>query len=59
MNYCDPCFNKNGYPRRVSEYNEYGDLDMMNQYVKDIQSTQRKIQEISEMIDVINEVYCS
>lgn len=41
----------------MTEYNEYGDLDMMNQYVKDIQSTQRKIQEISETIDVINEVY--
>ncbi|EDV24937.1 uncharacterized protein TRIADDRAFT_25541, partial [Trichoplax adhaerens] len=41
--------------RRVMEYNEYGDLDMMNQYVKDVQSTQRKIQEISEMISVINE----
>ena len=42
--------------RRVDEFSEYGDLDMMMQYVKDVQTVQRKLAECNESITFINEV---
>lgn len=31
---------------RVEEFNEYGDMDMMQQYVKDVMTVQKKINEL-------------
>ena len=42
--------------RRVDEFSEYGDLDMMMQYVKDVQTVQRKLADCSDSITFINEV---
>lgn len=42
--------------RRVDEFSEYGDLDMMMQYVKDIQTVQRKLADCTDSITFINEV---
>jgi hypothetical protein len=42
--------------RRVEEFKECGDLDMMTQYVKDVQSVQKKMSECVETIGFINEV---
>ena len=38
------------------EFVEFGDMDMMLQYLKDVQAVQRKISELSETIEFINEV---
>ena len=38
------------------EFVEFGDIDMMLQYLKDVQAVQRKIAELSETIEFINEV---
>jgi hypothetical protein len=45
-----------GYFRRVDEFSEYGDLDMMMQYVKDVQTVQRKLADCTDSITFINEV---
>ena len=42
--------------RQVGEFVEFGDMDMMLQYLKDVQAVQRKITELSETITFINEV---
>lgn len=42
--------------RRVDEFKECGDMDMMMQYVKDVQAVQKKIAECVESIGFINEV---
>lgn len=42
--------------RRVDEFSEYGDLDMMMQYVKDVQTVQRKLADCTDSITFINEV---
>ncbi|CAB3982986.1 dynein heavy chain 12, axonemal-like, partial [Paramuricea clavata] len=41
--------------RRVDEFSEYGDLDMMMQYVKDVQTVQRKLADCTDSITFINE----
>ena len=41
----------------MDEFKEYGDLDMMIQYVKDLQSVQKKLTDCSETITFINEVH--
>lgn len=42
--------------RRLEEFKEYGDMDMMMQYVKEVQSVQKKISDSVESIGFINEV---
>jgi len=42
--------------RRVEEFKEYGDMDMMMQYVKEVQSVQKKLSDSVESIGFINEV---
>ena len=42
--------------RRVEEFKEYGDMDMMMQYVKEVQSVQKKLSDSIESIGFINEV---
>lgn len=42
--------------RRVEEFKECGDLDMMTQYMKDVQSLQKKLAELVDTIGFINEV---
>ena len=43
--------------RRVDEFSEHGDLDMMMQYVKDVQAVQRKLVDCTDSITFINEVH--
>lgn len=45
--------------RRVVEFLECGDMDMMVQYLKDVQSVQKKVAELVETIDFINVVIYS
>ncbi|XP_057312411.1 dynein axonemal heavy chain 12-like isoform X2 [Hydractinia symbiolongicarpus] len=40
--------------QRVVEFLECGDMDMMVQYLKDVQSVQKKVAELVETIDFIN-----
>ena len=40
----------------MDEFSEYGDLDMMMQYVKDVQTVQRKLADCTDSITFINEV---
>jgi len=42
--------------RRVEEFKEYGDMDMMMQYVKEVQTVQKKLTDSVEAIGFINEV---
>ena len=44
------------YSRRVEEFKEYGDMDTMMQYVKEVQSVQKKLSECVDAIGFINEV---
>ena len=44
------------YSRRVEEFKEYGDMDTMMQYVKEVQSVQKKLSECVDAIRFINEV---
>ncbi|RMX38335.1 hypothetical protein pdam_00005508 [Pocillopora damicornis] len=41
--------------RRVEEFKEYGDMDTMMQYVKEVQSVQKKLSECVDAIGFINE----
>ncbi|XP_020624937.1 dynein heavy chain 12, axonemal-like [Orbicella faveolata] len=41
--------------RRVEEFKEYGDMDMMMQYVKEVQTVQKKLTDSVEAIGFINE----
>lgn len=45
--------------RRVEEFKEYGDMDMMMQYVKEVQTVQKKLSDSIEAIGFINEVRSS
>lgn len=36
------------------EFVEYGDMDMMLQYLKDVQAVQKKVGELTEAIEAIN-----
>ena len=38
---------------RVDEFNDYGELDMMQQYVTDVRTVQKRIQVAQEEIEVI------
>jgi len=40
--------------KQVTEFVEFGDMDIMLQYLKDVQAVQRKISELSETIEFIN-----
>lgn len=53
LSYWATCFL---FRRRVEEFKECGDLDMMTQYVKDVQAVQKKLSESIETIGFINEV---
>ena len=39
---------------RVDEFNDYDELDMMQQYVTDVRTVQKRIQNAQEEIEVIN-----
>jgi len=43
----------------VEEFKEYGDMDMMMQYVKEVQTVQKKLTDSVEAIGFINEVTLS
>ena len=36
--------------KRVDEFNDYGELDMMQQYVNDVRTVQRKITELKDQV---------
>ncbi len=38
--------------QRVDEFNDYGELDMMQQYVQDVRQVQKRLQQSQEEIDV-------
>ena len=41
---------------RVDEFNDYGEVDMMQQYVKDAMQVQRRVMELRDAIDWIHKV---
>lgn len=53
------CFGNVVCFRRVEEFKEYGDMDMMMQYVKEVQTVQKKLTDSVEAIGFINEVILS
>lgn len=42
--------------QRVDEFNDYGELDMMQQYVQDVRQLQKRLNESQELISWINKV---
>jgi dynein heavy chain len=44
---------------RVDEFNDYGEMDMMPQYVNDVRVVQKRLQEVQEQITWINKVGCN
>jgi dynein heavy chain len=38
---------------RVDEFNDYGEMDMMPQYVNDVRVVQKRLQEVQEQITAI------
>jgi len=42
--------------RKVDEFQNYGDMDSMLQYCKDVQMIQRRLTEIQEQVHQINKV---
>lgn len=40
--------------QRVDEFNEYGELDMMGQYVQDIRAVQKRLADAQESIAWLN-----
>lgn len=40
--------------QRVDEFNEYGELDMMGQYVQDIRAVQKRLADAQESISWLN-----
>lgn len=42
--------------KRVDEFNDYGELDMMQQYVQDVRVVQKRITDVQESITWINKV---
>lgn len=40
--------------QRVDEFNDYGELDMMTQYVQDVRAVQKRITEAQESISWVN-----
>ena len=43
--------------QRVDEFNDYGELDMMQQYVNDVRTVQKRLVDVSESIGWINKVH--
>ena len=41
---------------RVDEFNDYGEMDMMQQYVQDVRAVQKRVAEVMDQIDWINKV---
>ena len=41
---------------RVDEFNDYGEMDMMQQYVQDIRAVQKRVSDVTEQISWINKV---
>lgn len=41
---------------RVDEFNDYGELDMMQQYVQDIRTVQKRVTDVTNEISWINKV---
>ena len=42
--------------QRVDEFNDYGELDMMQQYVMDVRAVQKRLTDVQEQIGFINKV---
>ena len=42
--------------QRVDEFNDYGELDMMAQYVQDVRAVQKRLGEAQELIEWVNKV---
>jgi dynein heavy chain len=42
--------------QRVDEFNDYGELDMMTQYVQDVRAVQKRLSDVQEQISFINKV---
>lgn len=40
--------------QRVDEFNDYGELDMMTQYVQDVRAVQKRLAEAQDTISWIN-----
>lgn len=40
--------------QRVDEFNDYGELDMMNQYVQDVRAVQKRLADAQDQIEWIN-----
>ena len=41
---------------RVDEFNDYGELDMMQQYVQDVRAVQKRVADVADQISWINKV---
>ena len=39
---------------RVDEFNDYGELDMMPQYVQDVRAVQKRLADAQELIEWVN-----
>ena len=44
---------------RVDEFNDYGEMDMMQQYVQDVRAVQKRVADVTEQISWINKVSTS
>ena len=42
--------------QRVDEFNDYGELDMMTQYVQDVRAVQKRLSDVQDQIGFINKV---
>lgn len=42
--------------QRVDEFNDYGELDMMQQYVQDVRAVQKRLADVQDQISFINKV---
>lgn len=40
--------------QRVDEFNDYGELDMMQQYVQDVRAVQKRLADAQEQITFVN-----
>ena len=40
--------------QRVDEFNDYGELDMMQQYVQDVRAVQKRLADAQEQITWVN-----
>lgn len=45
--------------KRIDEFSDYGELEMMRQYVDDVKSVQKRIAEAEKLIDWITNVSSS